>query len=105
MRGAYSLGFYATTEPDNTWRRLDVKVQRRGVRLSTGKDIYRGCRRSAARLVRGPWSAAVTIRGSTNLRVDASAKSFERRIRGLEVVLLRRSRRFAFRGWAMKLGG
>ena len=33
VRGTYSLGFYATSNPDNKWHRLQVKVSRPGVSL------------------------------------------------------------------------
>lgn len=32
-RGAYSLGFYSSDEPDDKWRNLKVRVTRKGVRL------------------------------------------------------------------------
>jgi VWFA-related protein len=33
LRGTYSVGFYAVTNPDNQWHRLRVRVSRRGVTL------------------------------------------------------------------------
>lgn len=33
LRGTYSVGFYAATDPDNQWHRLRVNVARRGVTL------------------------------------------------------------------------
>lgn len=33
LRGTYSVGFYAATDPDNQWHRLRVNVSRRGVTL------------------------------------------------------------------------
>lgn len=76
VRGAYAVGFYAVGEPDDKWHRLDVKVVRRGVKLSHQQGYL-----SALAAVRSPewskerWLAAISNPiGSTAVRLDAQCQ-------------------------------
>jgi VWFA-related protein len=107
MRGAYSLGFYAIDEPDNTWRRLDVKVQRHSVRLSHRKGyLSRVAALQPQDWSEDQWSAAVyNPLGSTNLRVDASCEIISNAgSRTLRVVLYVAAADLAFRRLGNELG-
>jgi VWFA-related protein len=73
LRGAYVVGFYAVGQPDNNWHDVDVKVKRRGVRLSH----RRGYLAEAARPQPNHWSdpqwrwAIANPLGSTVIHLDA----------------------------------
>jgi VWFA-related protein len=73
LRGAYIVGFYATGEPDNKWHDVDVKVKRRGVRLSHRQ----GYLAEATRPQPNHWSdpqwrwAIMNPLGSTVIHLDA----------------------------------
>jgi VWFA-related protein len=72
-QGTYSLGFYAAGEPDDKWRRLDVRVTRKGVRLQH-RDGYLSATAPDAPLdwTEDQWRAAVyNPVGSTAVRLNA----------------------------------
>lgn len=74
LRAAYSLGFYATGEPDNRWHALIVKVTRPGVRLRHPQGYVATTTVADATPQWTParWSeVAYNPLGSTAIRLDA----------------------------------
>jgi len=73
LRGAYVVGFYAVGEPDNTWHDVEVKVKRRGVRLSHRKGYLAEVTRPQPNHWSVPqwrWAIANPL-GSTVIHLDA----------------------------------
>jgi VWFA-related protein len=72
LRGAYTIGFYGGDESDNAWHAIDVKVKRRGVRLSH-RQGYRAAKPEALTDWSEPqwrWAVANPL-GSTGIHLDA----------------------------------
>jgi hypothetical protein len=86
LRGTYSIGFYAVDEPDGSWRRLDVKTKRRGVRfLHKQGYLAEAVTERPQGWAEEQWSAAVNNPlGSTGIRFDAAC---ERRAEGGSTML------------------
>jgi VWFA-related protein len=72
-RGTYSVGFYATGEPDNKFHNLNLKVRRPGVKLLYRKGyLAEAAPEIAQNWSDGEWNSAIrNPLGSTALRVDA----------------------------------
>ncbi len=73
LRGAYVVGFYAVGEPDNAWHDVEVKVKRRGVRLSHRKGYLAEATRPQPNHWSAPqwgWAIANPL-GSTVIHLDA----------------------------------
>jgi len=73
QRGSYSVGFYASGEPDNTWHNLTVRTTRRGVKLTHRQGFL--SETAAAQPVEwteAEWRAALANPiGSTAIHLDA----------------------------------
>jgi hypothetical protein len=75
LRGAYSLGFYASGDPDDKWRRISVKVNRKGVKVLQAKGyLAESASSSPTEWSEQQWSAAISSPlGSTGIHMDAAA--------------------------------
>jgi VWFA-related protein len=75
-RGAYTVGFYAVGEPDGRWRRLEVKVPRRGVRLTHRQGyLAQAAAQQPQDWTEAQWSAVLfNPLGSAAVRFDALCK-------------------------------
>jgi VWFA-related protein len=74
MRGSYSTGFYATRNPDDKWRRVKVRVARRGVTVRHRQGYLASIREpdDAPDWTADRWrSVAFHPLGSTAIRFDA----------------------------------
>jgi hypothetical protein len=76
LRASYSVGFYPATEPDGKFHRLEVNVNRRGVRLVH----QRGYSAAAIATLPAEWAEPELLRavrnslGSSAVRLDARAE-------------------------------
>ena len=74
VRGTYTVGFYAVGEPDGSWRRLEVKSARRGVRLTYRQGYQQGAppEQPEEEWTQNQWRAAIfSPLGSSAVRLDA----------------------------------
>jgi VWFA-related protein len=74
LRGTYTVGFYAVGEPDGSWRRLEVKSARRGVRLTYRQGYQQGAppEQPEEEWTQNQWRAALfSPLGSAAVRLDA----------------------------------
>jgi VWFA-related protein len=74
LRGTYTVGFYAVGEPDGSWRRLEVKTARRGVRLTYRQGYQQGApaEQPEEEWTQNEWRAAIfSPLGSGAVRLDA----------------------------------
>ena len=73
MRGTYSVGFYAPSEPDNRWHTFDVKVQRPGVKVVHRQGYLSSAATKQSELwLADQWRAAANNPlGSATVRLDA----------------------------------
>jgi hypothetical protein len=73
LRGSYTLGFYAVDEPDAKWRRLNLKVKRKDVKLSYRKGyLSEMASESPLEWSEQDWQTAIyNPLGSTAIRLDA----------------------------------
>ena len=76
LRGTYSLGFYAATDPDNQWHRLSVEVLRAGVSVRH-REGYVAASTAVSRTqnwTQENWNAiAYRPLGSTDVSLDVRA--------------------------------
>jgi VWFA-related protein len=90
LLGSYTLGFYSVTEPDDKWHKLDVKVKRRGVRLTHAQGyLAEAATDQAPDWSPEQWTAATRNPiGSTALRLDARCEPAAGRPAGTVNLLL-----------------
>jgi hypothetical protein len=106
-RGTYSVGFYATAEPDNKWHNLNLKIKRPGVKLLYRKGyLSESAPETPQTWSANEWSSAIrNPLGSSALRLDARCEmASEDNVPTLSIVLHVVSEDLHFRKMSDQLG-
>lgn len=89
LRGAYSVGFYAADAPDGKWHRLNVKVNRKGVKVLQSKGyLAEAAETQPQDWSAEQWSSAIASPlGSTAIRLDAQGSLLDGESKTVSITL------------------